>query len=176
MTMNEKKKSESKQNSSKTTLGTEYLKRYNPDEKGYETRNIVEHYGSNRFGPMLEKVISTHRDFAKKYYIWIVNQELAHFEAKKINFVVRKSKPTPKWETILFSYDNTSSDLRLEWVLPTKEGGEAMLESPDAWDPQLIMYLHEHLPELQKQQAQILSLAACPPEGPGAFLFPPIDP
>ncbi len=161
--------------SKKKTLGTEYLERFNPDEKGYETRNIVEEYGSKTFGPMLEKIMSTHRDFGKKYYIWVVNQEIAHFDAKKINFVVRHSKPTPKWETILYSYDNSSSDLRLEWVLPTKEGGEAMLENPMGWDPQLIEFLHEHLPCLQKQQAQILSLASMPPESPGALIKNQVD-
>ena len=161
--------------SEKKTLGAEYLERFHPEVKGYETRSIVEDYGSKRFGPMLEKIFSTHRDFAKKYYIWVVNQEIAHVEAKKINFVVRKSKPTPKWETILFSYDNSSSDLRLEWVLPTKEGGEAMLENPSGWDPQLIEFLHQHLPDLQKQQAQILSLTVVPPESLDDFQHNPID-
>ena len=147
---------EKKESKKEITLGEEYLKRYSHDEKGYEARNIIEHYGLNRFGPELEEIIKTHKDYAKHYYIWIVSQDLAHFEAKKINFVMRKSKPLPKWETILLSYDNRSNELKLEWVLPTKEGGEAMLENPRDWDPMLTSSILEHLPSLQKQHSEIL--------------------
>jgi len=155
---------------SKTTLGQKYLDAYDPDEKGLETRNVVEEYGKDRFLPVLEDVIASHRDFAPFYYIWIVNQELPEYDAKKINFVIRKSKPTPKWETVLFSYDNKSNDLRLEWVLPTAEGGAAMLENKDGWDPLLIKSLVENLPDLQRQQAAMVSQATSLQDGPGAFL------
>lgn len=159
----------------KKTLGQQYIDKYNCDEKGIETRNIVEEYGNDRFGPMIEKIIHSHRDFASHYYIWIVNQDLPQVDVstKKINFVVRKSKPTPKWESILYSYDNGKCDLRLEWALPTKEGSEAMLENPRDWDPQLISFIHENLSDLKKQQDQILSMGQIPPEPPGAY---PLNP
>ena len=136
----------------KKTLGQEYIDRFDPDDKGYETRNIIEDYGLKRFQPEIEDVIKKHKDFASSYYIWIVCQDIAHFEAKKFTFVVRESCPTPHWETILLHYNNKSSVLKLEWLLPTKEGAVAMLENPTGWDPLMIASIQKHLPYLQRQE------------------------
>ena len=140
------------------TLGQDYLDRFskNSEGSGYQARDVIQQYGLDTFGPELEDIIKNHKDYAKEYYIWIVSQDIAHFEAKKINFVVRKTEPFPKWETILLHYSNKTGDLLIKWVLPTKEGGEAMLENPGGWDSLLISSLQEHLPALRAQQTEIL--------------------
>jgi hypothetical protein len=118
------------------TLGLQLLEKFNPDEKGHECRETVLEYIQDRFGPELDKVIKEHKKFADKYYIWIVKQDLAPMgpDVKKINIVVRKTKPIPKYETMLFSYSNKSNDLRLEWVLPTEELSETIANNKKDFD------------------------------------------
>ena len=141
------------------TLGQQYIEKLekNPGGTGYEAREVITQYGLDKFGPELEDIMKKHKDYATEYYIWIVSQDIAHFEAKKISFVVRRTKPFPKWETVLLHYSNRTGDLLIKWVLPTKEGGEAMLENADGWDPLLIQSIQEHFPSLQAQQKKILS-------------------
>ena len=148
---------EKEESKNKKTLGQDYIDRFskNKEGSGYQARDVIKQYGLDTFGPELEDIIKNHTDYAKEYYIWIVCQDIAHFEAKKINFVVRQTEPFPKWETVLLHYSNKTSDLLLKWVLPTKEGGEAMLKNSSGWDPLLISSIQEHLPSLNAQQDEI---------------------
>lgn len=161
---------EKEEKTKEKTLGQEYLDRFDGKgaDSGYQAREVIKQYGLDTFGPELDDVIKNHKDYAHEYYIWIVSQDIAHFEAKKINFVVRRTKPLPKWETVLLHYSNRTGDLLIKWVLPTKEGGEAMLENSESWDPLMINSIQENLSSLRAQQKQILQgLVKTPAEKAG---------
>ena len=93
-----------------------------------------------KFFSEIEDIIAKHQEYAPKYYIQILMlQENFHkrylpnvFSRK---FVIRKTAPSPDYDTTLYSYDNRQDQLYFHWSIPSAES---------------CLYLYDHLAELDK--------------------------
>lgn len=74
----------------------------------------------------MEDIINKHHGYADHYYIQILMlQENFHkrylpnvFTRK---FIVRKTAPSPDYDTTLYSYDNRQDKLLFHWTIPSAE-------------------------------------------------------
>lgn len=76
----------------------------------------------------IDEIISTHKDYEKKYYIHLLYQRdrvVPNLIRQK--FVVRRSKPEPYYDSTLFSYNNGTSELRYHWTIPDQDTCEHLL-------------------------------------------------
>jgi hypothetical protein len=92
----------------------------------------------------LGKIIEGNKHLVGKYYINIILKKEIMFEnVLKAIFVIRRTRPTPVWNSTVYSFNNDTQDLLLEWVLPSADEAAFMLRDPEGWDPSLIKDIYD---------------------------------
>jgi len=91
---------------------------------------------------MFDNIIGKHRDFAPIYFISIITKKDS-FQPNVIRrrWVVRKSCPNPDWDQEIYSFNNSLSELRLEWTLPSFQDSLNIMKNKDIYDEQLVGYI-----------------------------------
>lgn len=137
------------------TLGEKALKLLS---KECEPINILdlEQETEKEFFKEMEKIISTHKNFADRYYIQILmlqenflRKYLPNIFTRK--FIVRKSAPLPSFDTTLYAYDNRQDQLYFYWTIPSAETVyylKSHLTELDTRDRELLEHVKEKAPEL----------------------------
>ena len=94
------------------------------------------------FEKMMEGIISKHRDYAPVYFIDVLTQK-DPFRVNLVHrkFVVRKTCPLPTWNSEVYSYDNKSDKLCVEWVLPSEQDAMNILKNEAINDQSLVMWI-----------------------------------
>jgi len=118
------------------TLGQQLIDYAEKNPYGYtqEVRETTDEMGK-RYNDELQSVILRHRNIKGKYYILcIMKKEIFAENVMRCLFVARRTPPTPEWNQIVYSYDNTDDALRLEWILPSPGEAEMVLNDPLGWD------------------------------------------
>mgnify|MGYP003620727196 CR=1 FL=1 len=109
-----------------------------------EVGEIVEEQ-NKIFAKMMGEIIATHRKYAPVYFISVWSQKDPFMvNVLKRKYIVRKSCPDPDWNSEVYSYDNRSDKLTLEWVLPTEQDAATILKNKEMYDPSLISFIQKH--------------------------------
>ena len=125
---------------SKKTLGMQILENAAKNDGQFlqDVRETTDEMGK-QFLKELGEVITNHRGVSGKYYINVILKKEIMFEnVVKAIFIARRTRPRPEWNSTLYSFNNDTQDLILEWVLPSANEAEFMLKDPEGWDPSLI--------------------------------------
>lgn len=78
----------------------------------------------------MQEIVRSHRDFSNRYYILIIlRRERLIPNAIRQQFVVRKTRPEPTYDSSLYAYDNRNSDLSYCWTIPDQDTCEYLLRS-----------------------------------------------
>lgn len=76
----------------------------------------------------INEIIDTHKDYAPEYFIHVMYQKdrvIPNLIRQK--FIVRRTRPSPYYDTSLFSFDNRTNDLKYHWTIPDQDTCEYML-------------------------------------------------
>lgn len=80
----------------------------------------------------LQEIISSHKSYADNYFIlYILRKERLIPNAIRQQFVVRRSRPKPDYDTSLFEYSNLSGNLVFHWSIPDEETCTYLLLNKD---------------------------------------------
>lgn len=103
-----------------------------------EVGEIVNEY-HKVFEKMMNSIIEKHRDYAPLYFIDVLMQK-DPFNVNILHrrFVVRRTCPLPTWNSEVYSYNNASSQLKLEWVLPNEQDSANIMRNASINDPILV--------------------------------------
>lgn len=115
------------------------------DRTSLEVGDVLSEY-QKKWQKQMEEIISSHRDYAPKYYIlqWI-QKEHGHINLIRNRCFIRKTIPDRDWNTDCYSYDNQSGEFAILWTLPPKEAALTILRNPTSYDPFLIRSIQQFL-------------------------------
>ncbi len=132
----------------KKTIGSQVLEKTieNIDDKGAECREVTLEWGK-QFNKLLDDIINEHRSFADHYYIVLYAQkEIWSEQVVRTKYIIRKTRPTPEWRQMVYSYNNKINELKYHWALPQSEViGRAILSNPTGFDKQLVRWIDQYL-------------------------------
>lgn len=130
------------------TLGSQVQEKVTKefDDKGVECREVTLEWGK-QFNKLLDDIIDEHRSFANHYYIVLyAKKEIWSEQIVRTKYIVRKTRPTPEWRQMVYSYNNKTNELKYHWALPQSEViGRAILSNPTGFDKQLVKWIDQYL-------------------------------
>lgn len=106
-------------------------------------QDIIEDY-QNVFCQIMEDIIAKHKDYAPIYFVSVITKkDFMNINFLKRKYVVRKTCPAPDWDQEIYSYNNDTSCLKLEWVLPSFQDSIAILKKKSQNDPILVKCIQD---------------------------------
>lgn len=113
------------------------------ETKAPEVGEILAEYAREHEKEMND-IILKHRTYSPKYCISVHTQK----DPIKINVIrrryfVRKTCPLPEWNSEVYSYDNRSCELRLEWTLPSEQDSINIIKNKDIYDKDLVKWIQD---------------------------------
>jgi len=80
----------------------------------------------------LQEVIESHKSYADSYYIlYLLRKHRLIPNAIHQQFVVRKTRPKPDYDTSLFEYSNLTGNLKFHWSIPDEDTCIYLLHNKD---------------------------------------------
>lgn len=116
--------------SRKETVGK---KAYELLSKSPERINVIDMQREMQksFFDNMQDIVRKHKTYADRYYILVIlRRERLIPNAIRQQFVVRKSRPEPFYDSTLYSYSNKTGDLTYCWSIPDQDTCEYLLR-PD---------------------------------------------
>lgn len=96
------------------------------------------------FWNQVDGIIRGHREYAPVYFISVHTQkDPFSINVVRRRWIVRKSCPDPDWNSEVYSYNNKTAELRLEWVLPTMQDSISILKNKHMYDEKLIRFIKD---------------------------------
>ena len=122
------------------TLGTQIKLFFEKGDVHQQEARETSNEMSKQYMQELESAINNHRFVKGKFYIAAVTKKEHLFDnVMKTVFIVRKTDPWPEYGMTLYSFNNDTNELKLEWIIPSKEEVAYMLDHLGyGWDKKLI--------------------------------------
>lgn len=137
---------------SRETLGTQILRK----QEEYLNAPVVQEVGETmtEMGKTICKELETAINNARKVgikgliYIYIVESPMPKSIASKpimqITFFTRRTRPTPEWNSTLYSHNDDDPCPILEWSLPGYEHSQRILKEPYKYTPKQVEWVSQH--------------------------------
>jgi hypothetical protein len=134
------------------TLGTQIIR----SEESYARAPAPQQVGEtlDEMGRTICKELETAINNARKVgikgliYIYIVESPMPKSIASKpimqITFFTRRTRPTPEWNTTLYSHNDDDPYPTLEWALPGYEHSQRILKEPYKYTPKQVEWVSQH--------------------------------
>lgn len=112
-----------------------------------ESGDLVNSFGKSYLAS-LDEAIRRHVHVSYKYYIQVLSRHLpigSSHRGQEWKFVVRSTKPKMEHTQDVWSYDNKTSTLTLEWSLPHIFEMKNFLRARSTYDPKIIKDIEAYL-------------------------------
>jgi len=111
-----------------------------------EAGDLANEYGKD-YMKELHSVIENHSNTKQKYYIQVLSKHLvgAPNRGQRLLFVARFTKPQMCDTEDVWSYDNRTSVLKLEWSLPHRYEMKNFMANPELYDAKMVSDIKNYL-------------------------------
>ena len=121
------------------TVGQQILDNWGKSESP-ECREVTNESWWKSFHPKLKDLVEKHKSEKDKFYIMlnVKNEGLMGWNAKHATWIVADEELPPKSMAILWSYVQSTGELRIEWCLPDEVSIEEICAMPETYDKKLV--------------------------------------